>query len=254
MGWMRYVALGDSFTEGIGDPRRDGRDRGWADRVAEALAAGQPGFRYANLAVRGRRLAGIVADQVPPAVDLQPDLVTMAGGVNDALRRRWDVTDLERHLQSGVSTLTAAGAEVVIVTYGRPAGRSPLIESVRRRLAEYREVTYDIAARHGCRVVDFWEYSVFHDARFWSEDRLHLNPVGHQRVAMAVLASLGRPSATPWWAPLPPVRPLSPAARASRNISWAGRYLAPWLGRGLTGRNSGDGVTAKRPQLLPVSS
>ncbi|HQR78911.1 MAG TPA: SGNH/GDSL hydrolase family protein [Actinomycetota bacterium] len=254
MGWMRYVAVGDSFTEGIGDPRPDGRDRGWADRVAESLAGEQPGFRYANLAIRGRRLADIVAEQVPRAVDLGPDLVTLAGGVNDALRRHWDVSQMALQLESGVAPLRATGADVVIVTYGRPAGRSFLIESVRRRLAEYREATYDIAGRHQCRVVDFWEYTVFQDSRFWSGDRLHLNPVGHQRVAMAVLAVLGRPSKTPWWTPLPEVRPLPATVRAGRTVTWAGRYLAPWLGRGLTGRNSGDGVTAKRPQLLPVSS
>jgi hypothetical protein len=103
-------------------------------------------------------------------------------------------------------------------------------------------------------VVDFWEHKVFDDPRFWSEDRLHLNPVGHQRVAMAVLEALGSPDRRPWWEPLPPVRPLSPVAKVGRDVAWAGKHLAPWIGRRVTGRSSGDGVTAKRPDLLPVSS
>jgi hypothetical protein len=115
-------------------------------------------------------------------------------------------------------------------------------------------VTYDLAGRYGCRVVDFWDHSVFDDHRFWSEDRLHLNPVGHERVAMAVLEALGRPSPRAWWEPLPEVRPVSPPQRIARDVSWAGKHLAPWLGRRITGRSSGDGIEPKRPTAAPVSS
>lgn len=254
MGWNRYVAIGDSFTEGIGDPRPVGRERGWADRVAEALARDQPALEYANLAIRGRRLAGIVAEQVPRAVQLRPDLVSFAGGVNDALRRHWDLAVMAETLAEGIGHLTRTGADVVIVTYGRPSNRSRVMGTVEGRLADYRDVTYELAGRFGCRVVDFWDYTVFDDPRFWSEDRLHLNPVGHERVAMAVLESLGHPSPQPWWQPLPAVRPVSPVARLARDVNWAGRHLAPWVGRRITGRSSGDGVEPKRPVPQPVSS
>ena len=252
MGWQRYVAVGDSFTEGIGDPRPEGGDRGWADRVAESLVTTQPDLTYANLAIRGRKLAQIVAEQVPEALALQPDLVSFAGGVNDALRRHWDLTELGEHLEQGISALAATGAQIVIVTYGRPKNRSRLMGVVEGRLAEYREATYDVAGRHGAIVVDFWDYSVFDDPRFWSEDRLHLNPVGHQRVAMAVLERLGQPLPGPWDAPLPRVRPPSPLQRAGRNAAWAGKHFAPWIGRRFTGRSSGDNITAKRPECTPV--
>jgi lysophospholipase L1-like esterase len=254
MGWHRYVAVGDSFTEGIGDPRSDGRDRGWADRLAESLAHNNPAIEYANLAIRGRRLAAIVDEQVPEAVDLRPDLVTFAGGVNDALRRQWDLTAMAEALDYGIGQLASTGADVVIVTYGRPSHRSRVMGVVEGRLAEYRDVTYELAGRHGCRVVDFWEYSVFDDPRFWSEDRLHLNPVGHERVAMAVQESLGTPAPVPWWQPLPQVRPASPVHRIARDVTWAGKHLAPWVGRRLTGRSSGDGVEPKRPVPAPISS
>ena len=252
MSWKRYVAIGDSFTEGIGDPRPDGRDRGWSDRVAETLSAREPDFTYANLAVRGRKVAGIVQEQVPAAVELQPDLVSFAGGINDALRRSWDLTGLTQYLEAGVGALAYSGAQVVIVTYGRPSNRSRVLGSVEQRLSDYRDVTYEIAERHGARIVDFWNAHVLNDPRFWSEDRLHLNPVGHQRVAMAVLETLGVAQATSWLDPLPPVQPPTVAARAARNAAWAGKHLVPWLGRRVTGRSSGDGVTPKRPECLPV--
>lgn len=252
MRWRRYVALGDSFTEGIGDPRPDGSHRGWADRVAQRLAAQDPGFRYANLAVRGRRVRQIVDEQVPDAVALQPDLVSFAGGVNDVLRRQWDLPALAADLEAGIAGLVATGADVVIVTYGRPSTRSRLMGVVEGRLGAYREVVYDVAGRYGCRVVDFWEYEVFDDRRFWSEDRLHLNPVGHQRVAMAVLESLGHPAEDSWLTPLPEISDLSPVQRFGRHASWAGRHLLPWFGRRVTGRSSGDGVSAKLPDWSAV--
>ena len=98
----RYVAIGDSFTEGVGDPdpERPNGLRGWADRVAEVLAAATPDFGYANLAVRGRKLPAILAEQVEPAVALSPDLVTIHGGGNDVLRPR---VDLDQGLRATIA-------------------------------------------------------------------------------------------------------------------------------------------------------
>ena len=76
-----FVALGDSFTEGLDDPRADQEGyRGWADRFAEMLAARQPGLRYANLAVRGKMLRQVAEEQVPQAIAMTPGLVSLAAG------------------------------------------------------------------------------------------------------------------------------------------------------------------------------
>ena len=92
----RYVALGDSFTEGVGDhdPDLPNGVRGWADRVAAVLASTTDDFGYANLAIRGRKLAGVLAEQIEPAVALRPDLVTVYAGGNDILRPRVDIDAL----------------------------------------------------------------------------------------------------------------------------------------------------------------
>lgn len=248
----RYVAIGDSFTEGLGDPGANGRDRGWADRVAEQLAAHDPGVTYANLAVRGRTVPEIITEQVPAATALRPDLVSFAGGINDALRRDWDLVTMAQNLQAGMADLAATGAQLVIVTYGRPSRRSRLMAVVEGRLREYREVTYDVAADHGAIVVDFWDVTVFDDPRFWSDDRLHLNPLGHERVSMAVLDALGVPVSA-WQVPLPAI-PTPPAwTRVANDVSWFGHHFAPWIARKARGRRSGDGISAKRPQCLPVA-
>jgi lysophospholipase L1-like esterase len=83
-----FVALGDSFTEGLNDPGPDGGFLGWADRVAAALAQQLPGFRYANLAVRGKLLGQVVDGQVPRAAEMAPGL----RGIADAYG--CDVVDL----------------------------------------------------------------------------------------------------------------------------------------------------------------
>lgn len=86
--YRRYIALGDSFTEGLNDEiGLDGRYRGWADRVAATLNNHHPGLLYANHAIRGRLMGQVLEEQVPAAVAQNPDLVTLAAGVNDALRR-----------------------------------------------------------------------------------------------------------------------------------------------------------------------
>ena len=249
--WRRYVAVGDSFTEGLEDPGPDGRHLGWADRVARQLATDSPDLEYANLAIRGRLLDPILNEQLPRAVAMDPDLISIAGGVNDVLRPKWDLEAMIASWDHGLGLARAGGATVVIVTFGQPANRSRVLGTVQDRLHAYRERLLALARQHGCQVVDFWYAPVFDDPRFWAPDRLHLNPVGHERVSYAVLESLG--VATPdWLAPLPPEDTTSAAARLRSDAAWIGGHLAPWIGRRLVGRSSGDGITPKRPAPQPI--
>src|SRR5690348_7350428 len=98
-----FAALGDSFTEGVGDPGADGiQCRGWADRFAEQLARCQPGFRYANLAIRGKVAIEVLEEQVPAAIALAPDLVSLAAGGNDLLRPRSDPDEIATTFEAAV--------------------------------------------------------------------------------------------------------------------------------------------------------
>ena len=112
----RYIAVGDSFTEGLDDPAEDGSMRGWADRVADVLSATEPDFEYANLAVRGRLIRQIVAEQVPAAVAMAPGLVSLAAGGNDIIRPGGDPDTLAEIFDSAVAGLRASGARVLIFT------------------------------------------------------------------------------------------------------------------------------------------
>ncbi len=249
--WHKFVAVGDSFTEGLEDRLPHGRHRGWADRVAEMLAARTDNFTYANLAVRGRKLDDIIGNQLPLALEMEPDLVSIAGGVNDVLRPKWDVAASGELLESGVIAARDSGADVLLFAFGDVGRRSRALSTVSSRLAQYREITLALAEEHDCYVVDFWPETVFDDSRFWAEDRLHLNELGHERVANVVATTL-EIGDYDWREPLAATMPRSLTQTVRADIEWTGRHLVPWLARRLRRQSSGDEVTAKRPELTPV--
>lgn len=249
--WTRYLALGDSFTEGLMDVvGPDGRHVGWADRLAATLARRAPDLQYANLAVRGKLVGQVLDEQVPAALDLGPDLVTLAAGVNDVLRRSYDLHLSATYLENSVSALRGSGADVLLVAFGDPGRRSPVMGSVAKRIAASNEATRAIATRYGCRVVEFWGAAAFDDDAFWDEDRLHLSPLGHELAARAALEALGIGDDA-WRTPGPPGEPERTLRRLGSHATWASRHLGPWLARRMRGRSSGDGIVAKRPDWGP---
>ena len=245
--WHRFVAVGDSFTEGYGDPdpASPGGLRGWADRVAEVLGGGADDFAYANLAVRGRLLGRIVDEQVEPAIALQPDLVTISAGGNDVIRPSADPDRLAARLDPALGRLAATGATVVLFT-GVDVAFSPVFRRVRGRFAIYNELLRGLAAKHGALVADQWSLKAIQDADLWCADRLHLNALGHHEVARMVLATLGVPNDLAPHRPAPHGPPTWRTAR-TEDLVWTRRHLLPWVGRRLRGVSSGDHVLPKRP-------
>jgi lysophospholipase L1-like esterase len=249
----RYVAISDSTTEGIDDPYPDGTFRGWADRLAGKLAEVNPELRYANLAIRGRLAGQIRAEQLQPAVALKPDLATVVAGLNDTLRPGFDAQRVQADLEAMYTALTDVGATVVGFTMPDPSPFSPIARKIQHRLIAFNEVTREAAERTGVLLVDLNAYPVASDPRLWSEDRLHANSEGHARIAAALAEALELPGADGAWSePLPPLPPRGRAEAVVHEVSWAVRFLVPWAIRRLRGRSSGDGITAKRPDLAPV--
>jgi lysophospholipase L1-like esterase len=254
MRFSRYVALGDSTTEGLDDPAPDGDGYvGFADRLAARLAREAPGLLYANLAIRGRKAGQIRAEQLEPALAMRPDLATVVGGINDVLRPRVDLRHVLGELEAMVSALRDAGATVVLMTYPDPTHVMPVARPARGRVLAFNAGLRGIAERHGAVLADLQRDAIV-DARLWADDRLHASSEGHARIAHAVALALGvEPDEDPW-SPLPPSTPLRRAHAIARDAAWAGRYMAPWVLRRVRRRSSGDGVVPKRPQLAPVDS
>jgi len=251
--WGSFVAVGDSFTEGLDDPYPDGTFRGWADLVAARLALDVPGFRYANLAIRGRLFANIVAEQVPAALEMKPDLVSFAAGGNDVLRRSFDGAALIRRFDQVVGELRATGADVVVFRFADVMARLPGQRLIAPRVAVLNRAVGETAERHGATLVDLFADEEFHNPAMWGPDRLHLSPAGHRRVAGHLLTALGVQSDPAWMVPLERLPSARWLASRTADARWAGQHLAPWIKRRLTGRSSGDAITAKRPHLAPFT-
>lgn len=250
--WRRYVAIGDSFTEGVGDPEPTSPNgyRGWADRVAEVLSQQVDDFAYANLAIRGRLIGQILAEQLEPALALKPDLVTFSAGGNDVIRPGSDPDAVAESFEDAVVRLSSEGATVVVFT-GIDTNFTPVFRGIRGKVAIYNENIRAIADKYDCIVADQWALKEIQDTRFFDDDRLHLNALGHHEVARMVLRALNVPN---------DLQPMQPDALPSRtwrearavDLVWAREYLVPWVLRRLRHQSSGDTITAKRPDPGPI--
>jgi len=249
----RYVAIGDSSTEGVDDPDGHGGFRGWANRLAEAVAASQGGLLYANLAVRGRRTREVREQQLAPALAMRPDLATLFCGTNDLVSRSFDPDGVTDDIGAMQRVLRDSGATVLTFTLPDLAAVMPLARRVAPRIRDLNSRLRSVAAATGTLLVDFEAHPVAADPRLWSDDRFHANSAGHERIAAALAQALGLPgSDASWREPLPPAPRTSAWSRLGRELSWHGRFLLPWLWRHLRGRSSGDGRRPKRPELRPV--
>ena len=247
----RYVALGDSFTEGVGDP----------DRAAPtAGAAGPTGWRRCSPpaprtsatptspsgAASSRRSSP--SRSTGPA--LRPDLVTLYAGGN-ILRPKVDIDALVVDYANAVGRLSSSGAHIVMFT-GFDLGFAPVFRHLRGRVAVYNELVREVADDHGATIVGFWRLREFRDPRLWDVDRMHLSAAGHERMSHAVLRALGAE-------PDRPVPDLAHAPHRSKkeqraeNLEWARTHLAPWVKRRVQGTSSGDGVSPKHPALTRLT-
>ncbi len=263
--FTRYVALGDSITEGLCDaaPARPGGWLGWADRLAAILDgdAGLAGgtLEFANLAVRGRRVADVVDDQIPHALTLGPDLVSVLIGGNDLMSPSADPDQLATRLEAGVGALRRSGATVLLANLFDPQFAF-FLKPFRGRAAVFNANIWSIARDHQATVLDVWGVREFRDPGMWAADRVHLSARGHRLLASHAAHTLGVPyaevtSAAPGTAVSPAPAPPHDDDRGEPDLpfgAWLRLHALPWMARRLRHISLGDGMGPKLPQPLPV--
>ena len=210
MASIRYVAIGDSFTEGVGDELPDGRVRGWADLVAHgwADAIGEP-IDYANLAIRGKLVWPIIDQQLEPALALKPSHLSFNGGGNDMLRPRASVSRIVAAFDRVMQRCDEEGVQLILLSGANPSPQLPLGPVFQRRgdvltagVADHLSERPDIVRAFN------WPDRELSTPGYWSDDRLHMNARGHHRVAARVLTALGFEPEPSWWSlPALPERP-----------------------------------------------
>lgn len=247
----RYVAIGDSSTEGLQDLDDHGELRGWSFRLADRIARDQGRLLYANLAVRGATTRQIARDQLARAVAMKPDLATVFSGTNDVLRKRFEVREFLEDVRLIQRALRAEGATVLTFTLPDLTPLLPLARRLAPRIRAMNDAVREACAETGTRLLDFAELPLATDPRLWNEDRIHANPAGHERIAAALAQRLGLPGASDAWRePLPPLARPNAVAVAWRELRWSARHLVPWTLGALFARG-GRTFEGRRPTLEP---
>ncbi|WP_141933169.1 glycosyltransferase [Microbacterium sp. SLBN-146] len=251
-GWEKYVALGDSLTEGLCDTSRmpGGAYRGWADRLAQLLAhddAAGAELRYANLAVRSRRIRDLTRDQVPRALALKPDLVSLFMGANDLVAGRADPVALAAEFEESVRRLRACDIDVLVVTPFLPHRLSARIFAT--RFAIYASELRRIAAAHRAFLLDLEAHPAIGKLDMWADDKVHLRSRGHRFLAYRAADALGVPDAEA-------LGGLDAALHADDDTpvsgGWLTRDALPWVWRRVRGRTAGDGLVAKHDDYVLI--
>lgn len=249
-----FVAIGDSFTEGLADDPGNGVYRGWADLLAQRLAELEPDLRYANLAVRGKLIAQIAEDQLASAVAMRADLASVAGGLNDVMRPGCDVDAVCARIEHTAQVLTESCDTLLLFRVMDFTRRMPSARRFQPKADRINAAVDRIAEKYdGVVTVDLHAARVFDDPRLWAPDRIHLTGEGHRRIAEAALEALGHAPRFDWNAPLPAAPRPFPGRRKLADLRWLVGFLLPWIKRRLTGKSSGDGVRPKRPELTRVN-
>lgn len=253
----RYVAVGDSTTEGLDDPDGSGGFRGWANRLAELIAAHQGTLDYANLGIRGRCARQIKDEQLAPALALRPDLATVVAGMNDLLRSSFDARAIAADIGDMQRALVDRGCTVLTFTIpdiSRRLAMGPLARMLSRRTLALDDEIRRVSPESGAILVDLAAHDLARDPRMWSRDRLHANAEGHARTAAALAQALGLPDTDDsWLSPLPELPRASLRERIADDLAWGREYLVPWLWSRVRGRSAGDQRVAKRPALTPIT-
>jgi len=254
MQYTRFIALGDSMTEGMTDELVDGKYRGWADRVADVLAKNNPGFTYMNLAIRGKLLKQVVEDQIPVAlkyIEGRNTLVSFHAGANDVLRPNYKPEVSLPEYEKGIKQLTDAGATVIIFTVvDKVDGKGRTATLWHERFSNFNENVRMVATEYPTILFEAKKAEFLNDRRFLAFDRLHMNPEGHRRLANAVLEGLGYEFDAKWRVPLPPAKKKNKWIKLITNLAWITIFLLPWIWRRIRGKSSGDGRNAKYSQPI----
>ena len=259
MKYQRFIALGDSFTEGMTDDIIDGNFRGWADRVADVLTTQAAEFTYLNLAIRGKLVKQVADDQVPQALKFitgKETLLSFHAGANDVLRPNYRPENVFPIYNEAVRKLAATGATIMLFTVLERTGNTGKTADMwAERFSTFNKNVRAVAAEVGAIIVDANEEQFLSDRRLLAFDRLHLNALGHDRVAQGVLEVLGAPFDPNWRTPLPPAKPTPWLVKKAVSTAWFVTFALPWIWRRIRGKSSGDGRTAKYPNPVkwPIS-
>ncbi|WP_319665880.1 SGNH/GDSL hydrolase family protein [Streptomyces sp. MI02-7b] len=227
---VRFAALGDSLTAGLGDPVPGGW-RGWAALLASGLAAEPSDVRMINCSRSGALTKDVAEEQLKEALSHRPHIASVVVGANDTLRGSFDIVTVARRLDAVVGQLRAHGAVVLTACLpdpGRMLGLPwPLARPLGRRMAELNAVVHALSERYGAVHLHAARHSWVADRTSWSADRLHPSELGHRLLAREfhnLLVAEGLPVGEP-----PSTVPGGPGPGAAASVLWMATKGTRWV-------------------------
>lgn len=192
--YLRFAALGDSATYGLGDPA-SAQPRGWARILGEAIAS-EHHLSLCNLARPGATATEVRSQQLADALDHRPHIASLIVGLNDTLRAAWDPAAVRTELLHAAGLLAGQGAILLTVRFhdhSRVFGLPRLLARPLQRRIDDLNATYDeIHATYLGLQVDLAAHPGVYDREFWTVDRLHPSEIGHRALAHEFAALLNR--------------------------------------------------------------
>lgn len=189
--WKRFVAIGDSFTEGIGDEVEGIALKSWVDHFVQLCVND---IEYANFAKRGLVTKEIRSQQLEKALTFNPDLVSLIAGANDVLKGRWNHYAYKEDMKCMIDTLSETGADIMIANLPDFTVRLPFStekkQVLKEQLLEANEVILSLSREHQLHHIDFWNHQLVNDNTLWSKDFIHPNSKGYVKVAELIFSSL----------------------------------------------------------------
>jgi lysophospholipase L1-like esterase len=230
---VRFVALGDSLTEGVGDPVGEGW-RGWAALLADGLA--EEPVEFTNLAVSGAQTREVLEVQTRAGLELKPDVVSVVIGVNDTLRCTFDIHAVAERLDKVYAAFTGQGATLLTACLPDPGSMLGLPGSLARPLARRQRavnrVVHALSDRYGAVHLHAAEEEWITDRAMWSADRLHPGERGHRQLALRFHALLADADRATGVAPSP--EPEFPVPTRSASLLWLATAGTAWVARRCT--------------------
>lgn len=192
--WRRFVVVGDSIAQGIGDPSPGYHSAGWADRVAAVLDRARPGLAYLNTGRMGATSAEVLAEQREAALAFEPDLVHISCGGNDLFTDAPDLDATRANLDALFGAFAARGARISTFTLTDVWEREQMrpMRALRDGMAALNAVVREVAVRHDAILLDLWTHPIRLRPGLMSTDLIHFTMSGHAALASAVVRRLAQ--------------------------------------------------------------
>jgi lysophospholipase L1-like esterase len=232
---MRFVGLGDSLTQGVGDPRSGragfaGELEGWVEHFATAVRAAGKRIDVENYALAGARIEQVIEQQLPHALNsaVAIDMISCVVGVNDLWDINLDISLFGQRFDALCRQLAEVAPVVITASIHDVFEPYPMRALLREKLAknisllnnEIRAAVHE----HGLVLIDLANRSEMFSRSVLAVDMLHPNRYGHQLIAREVVEELHRADLL-LNVMSPDPKPQRRGVRDLAHVAWVGGYV-----------------------------